>query len=65
MDIFPFYFFFGDILTSSRSVILCNLDFLWWCRISIPLILSLPETVYALTKKGQLKVFLLNIISFS
>ncbi|RDX94044.1 Dolichyl-diphosphooligosaccharide--protein glycosyltransferase subunit 2, partial [Mucuna pruriens] len=31
-------------------------NFLLWCRISIPLILSLPETVYSLTKKGQLKV---------
>ncbi|WJX11946.1 proteasome regulatory particle base subunit [Trifolium repens] len=33
-----------------------SLSFLDSNRISIPLILSLPETVYSLTKKGQLKV---------
>ncbi|RZB85553.1 dolichyl-diphosphooligosaccharide--protein glycosyltransferase subunit 2-like [Glycine soja] len=33
-----------------------SLAFLESNRISIPLILSLPETVYSLTKKGQLKV---------
>ncbi|ESW16876.1 hypothetical protein PHAVU_007G191800 [Phaseolus vulgaris] len=33
-----------------------SLAFLETNRISIPLILSLPETVYSLTKKGQLKV---------
>ncbi|KEH42508.1 putative dolichyl-diphosphooligosaccharide--protein glycotransferase [Medicago truncatula] len=33
-----------------------SLSFLESNRISIPLILSLPETVYSLTKKGQLKV---------
>ncbi|XP_027935095.1 dolichyl-diphosphooligosaccharide--protein glycosyltransferase subunit 2-like [Vigna unguiculata] len=33
-----------------------SLAFLETNRISIPLILSLPETVYSLTKKGQVKV---------
>ncbi|MED6108010.1 hypothetical protein PIB30_019413 [Stylosanthes scabra] len=33
-----------------------SLAFLESKRVSIPLILSLPETVYSLTKKGQLKV---------
>ncbi|KAH1227479.1 Dolichyl-diphosphooligosaccharide--protein glycosyltransferase subunit 2 [Glycine max] len=32
-------------------------DFFNQVEISIPLILSLPETVYSLTKKGQLKAF--------
>ncbi|QCD97751.1 oligosaccharyltransferase complex subunit delta [Vigna unguiculata] len=37
-------------------VTLCTSDFFLWCRISIPLVLSLPETVYSLSKKDQLKV---------
>lgn len=51
------FFSCADIFISSWcSTTIYNLDFLLWCRISIPLILSLPETVYSLTKKGQLKV---------
>ncbi|WVZ07533.1 hypothetical protein V8G54_020879 [Vigna mungo] len=37
-------------------VTLCTLDFFLWCRVSIPLVLSLPETVYSLSQKDQLKV---------
>ncbi|RYR25018.1 hypothetical protein HN51_047044 [Arachis hypogaea] len=46
------YFFSFCFLFFSANV---TLD-LSCCRVTIPLILSLPETVYSLTTKGQLKV---------
>ena len=43
---------------ANKFFILCysSMIFFPWCRVSIPLILSLPATVLSLTKKDALKV---------
>lgn len=48
----------GQLFSSNLLICFC------WCRVSVPLILSLPATVLSLTKKDQLKVCHLLTVSY-
>lgn len=54
-QVFLSVLFFGVIFVQDIWTML-NVYFCW-CRVSIPLILSLPSTVISLTKKDSLKVW--------